>query len=90
MRAVILLLIFLIIPQNLKADCTCTEVKSKKISHHKVDKVTDVERSKNIDTKGRYKLVTYYKDGKVKHKYIDTQPTPDVFARDPASPSLPY
>jgi hypothetical protein len=88
MRAAIFILILILSPQGLRADTANTV---KKTHHHKVAKVAHhVQRSKKMDTTGRYKLVAYYKDGKLKHKYLDTQPTPaqpnqEIATRAPAN-----
>jgi hypothetical protein len=87
MRVTILLLIFLIIPQGLRADTL------KKSHHRKKAKVAYIQRSKQMDTKGRYKLISYYKNGKLKHRYLDTHPGQEskqdlereVVARSPAN-----
>jgi len=82
MRAAILILIFLIFPQSGRAECTCSEHKSKLTN--KTTKVARVQRSKNIESRGRYKLISYYKDGKLRHKYVDTKPQ-EVASRLPAN-----
>lgn len=81
MRTAIFILILILSPQGLRADTV------KKTRHHKVAIAHHVQRSKKMDMTGRYKLVAYYKDGKLKHKYLDTQAKPqqEVATRAPAN-----
>lgn len=73
MRMSLLILIFLVAPLGLRADDN--DHKKKKLHHHKHVKIVHHKSKKTVesaDSHSRYKLVTYYKNGKIKHKYIDT------------------
>jgi hypothetical protein len=68
MRWSSILIIMLMASFGLQANANVSKTKKKKIVHR------GIAAEKRVIPKPRYKLQTYYIDGKVHHRYVDTRP----------------